>query len=171
MDKPSMRAFLGERRFRLELRRKGLLVRSFSNSYFPISFVPKASILQVPDLGGSISVVVIASVVVGDRCVHQFIYIHVVQARDANGVELSAEIRRFSPCERTNTTARAKHVMVSVRLIVNELGLTRQQPEAIRFHDDCPQPCLGAHLAVALEGARAQINVRFKTYSSTMSAS
>src|ERR1700731_1783221 len=64
MDKPSNRAFLGERRFRLELRRKGLLVRSFSNSYFPISFVLKASILQVPDLGGSISVVVIASVVV-----------------------------------------------------------------------------------------------------------
>lgn len=54
---------------------------------------------QVLDLGGCTPVVVIAPVVVGDRGVHQFIYIHVVQARDANGVELSAEIRRFSPCE------------------------------------------------------------------------
>jgi len=61
--------------------------------------------------------------------------------------------------------------MYSVRLIVNELGLTRQQPEAIGFHNGCPQPCLGAHLAVALEGARAQINVRFKTYRTTMAAS
>ena len=54
---------------------------------------------QVPDLGGCSPVVVIASVVVGDRGVHQFIYIHVIQAGEANGVELSAEIRRFSPCE------------------------------------------------------------------------
>ena len=43
--------------------------------------------------------------------------------------------------------------MYGVRLIVNELGLTRQQPEAIGFHNGCPQPCLSAHLAVALEGA------------------
>src|ERR1700746_112002 len=50
---------------------------------------------QVPDLSRSCPVVVVASIVVGDRGVHQFIYIHVVQARDANGVELSGEVRRF----------------------------------------------------------------------------
>jgi hypothetical protein len=57
-----------------------------------------------------------------------------------------------------------KYVVDSVRLIVNEFGLTRQQPEAIGFHNGCPQPCLGAHVTVALEGCLRSDQCSFSYY-------
>jgi hypothetical protein len=109
-DIRSMRLFgLDETaRLRWDARRSPLLVpliarlrgRPASNPIFAHTRGTKMWLpSQMPDFGGSSPVIVVASIVVGNRSGHQLVHIQVIQARDADAIELSAKIRRLSPCE------------------------------------------------------------------------
>jgi len=126
---------------------------------------------KVPGLGRWRFVVVVTSVVVGNGRIDQLINIDAFEAIDAGNVEFAADLRVFSPCERADTAMPAIHMVDVVRLIVDEVRFPRQHPKSARVHLSAPQPRLGAHLAVAFECARAQINVRFKANGATVAAS
>jgi hypothetical protein len=125
---------------------------------------------KMPGLGRWRLVVVVAPIEVGDGCLDEFIDIHAFEAIDADGVELAAERRIISPGEWPHAAMAAKDMMDFVGLIVSQITFTREQPKGIWFRNGAPHPRLGAHLAVALEGACAQINVRFKAHSAAMAA-
>jgi hypothetical protein len=55
--------------------------------------------LKMPNLGRRRLIVVITSIVIGNRGIDQLIHIHTFKAREADGVELSTRARIFSPSE------------------------------------------------------------------------
>src|SRR5581483_3877530 len=125
----------------------------------------------MPGFGGRRLVVVVTSVMNGDRGADELVHIHVIKTIDANGVELAAERGIFAPSKRTHPAVTAKHMMDMVRLIVNQRRLTREQSKGVGVDNGAPHSRLGAHLAIAFESARAEIHIRFEADRAAMAAS
>jgi hypothetical protein len=116
-------------------------------------------------------VVVVLAVEVGYGCVNELVDIDAFETDNSDGVELATKRRILSPSKRANTAMLAEYMMDTIGTIVDEVSFACGQPKVVRSYDSSPQPCHGAHWAVALEGARTQIEVRFKANSTAVAAS
>lgn len=126
--------------------------------------------LKVPDLGGGGLIVIVRTVEVGYRRIDELIDVNALKTIDSNGIELAAELVILSPPEGADPAVSAKHMVDTVGLIIDEVGLSRQEPKGVRCGDGAPQSRHRAHRAIALEGARAQIEIHLEANSAAVAA-
>ena len=114
---------------------------------------------------------IIAAIKVSHWRRNQLFPIDIIQAVHPDGIKLPARRGIFSPSDRTDAAMPAKHMVNLVRLIMQQRLFTGNQPESLRRHNSAPSPRFGAHLAVALEGARVDVNISLEADGPAMTTS
>jgi hypothetical protein len=125
----------------------------------------------MPRLGWRTIVMIIAAIEISDGRLDQLFQIYIIETIHSDDIKLPARRRIFSPRKRAHTAMLAKHMMNFFRLIMQQRFLARNKPKRLRRHYRAPHPRLGAHLAVALEGARTEVNIRLKANRAAMTTS
>src|SRR5262245_46234711 len=115
----------------------------------------------MPDLGGRILPVVVAAVGVAHGGIGEGGGIHIVEAGDVHGVEVATQDVEVAAAESVHAAMAAEQVVhaVAAELVVGERVLAGQQAESLGLGDHAPIAGLGADRAVALAGARAEVDV------------
>jgi hypothetical protein len=129
-------------------------------------------ILKMPRFRRRRIPIIIAPIRKTNRRAGEFADIRVVEARNIDRVEISAENIEVAATERANPTMLAEKVVhaVGAELVVRQSVLARDHPKRVGFDDDAPISRLAADGAVALTRAGAQIDVGFVSDFAAMAA-
>src|SRR5262245_48450668 len=119
---------------------------------------------EVPRLGGRRLPVVVAPIGVAHGGACELPNVHIVEASNINGVKVAAEDIEVAAAEGVHAAVTAEQVVhaVGAELVVRERCLIRQQAERLGLEHDAPVAGLGANRAIALAGARAEVDLRLE---------
>jgi len=129
--------------------------------------------LQMASLGGDFTPVVMPAIGISNWRSEQLRQVEIIQRGHLDRDVISAYFLNMAATERAYAAVLAEQVMATsgTELVVAQFTLAGQQSERTGFDDDTPVAGFGADRAVAFAGAKAQVDISFKSNPAAMAAS